>query len=208
LGDFRVTESDKRKALAYYSNISHDYEGVVSANPILRFFRRREREAIESYLDIHRAKSLADVGCGSGTWALHGKQNGLWVKAIDANERMLDRLKTKVDATEVADIDGWSPKETYDRVVCAGVLDFVLSPEKAFESLCKAVAPGGRLVILVPRTGFWGNYYRLEKALIRVRVNLYSPRWLEAEARKYGLILVGKRVPLPSNLVAAFESKA
>lgn len=207
--EFRVTESDKIKALQYYSTISHDYEGVVSANPVLRFFRKRERDAIERFLEIGPAtKSLVDVGCGSGTWALYGKSRGLAVTALDANPQMLERLRAKVDATDVADLDQWEPSTTYDRVVCAGVLDFVLSPERAFASLCKAVAPGGRLVLLVPRTGFWGLYYRLEKALIRVRVNLYSPAWLDAEARKHGLIPAGKRIPLPSNLVAAYERKA
>jgi 2-polyprenyl-3-methyl-5-hydroxy-6-metoxy-1,4-benzoquinol methylase len=34
---------------------------------------------------------------------------------------------------------------TFDRVVCAGVLDFVVDPDLAFANVCRLVASGGRL---------------------------------------------------------------
>lgn len=203
---FRVTESDKEKALAYYSAIATDYEGHVSRSRLLTFFRTRERDAIQKLLALEQApETLIDVGCGNGTWALFAKAKGLRVKGVDASEKMLERLRARIDEVEVIDLDSWVPDKQYDRVVCAGVLDFVLSPERAFATLCRLVKPGGRLVILVPRTGIFGLYYRFEKALIRVRVNLFSRNWLKTQAERNGLRWVDAIVPLPTNIAVGFE---
>ena len=207
--NFRVTLADKTSALAYYAKIAKKYESHVNGNALLRYFRRKERKSIEHFLHIDsHTKSLIDVGCGSGTWAKYAKERGLKVKAVDANEAMVKALQPLVDEVEVIDLDTWDPKQKFDRVVCAGVLDFVLDPEKAMKTLCQLVAPGGRLVLLVPDSGPFGLYYRMEKALIGVKVNLYSQKWLTEQAQKHGLSLVGRKRPLPSNVTYAFQAKA
>lgn len=205
LSDFRVTPADKSGALAFYARVAKNYESHVNSNPLLRFFRRRERSAIEKLLKLdERVRSLIDVGCGAGIWSRYAKERGLYVKAVDANVEMVENIRPFVDESEVVDLDEWKPTAKFDRVVCTGVLEFVLHPEKAMQTLCSLVAPQGRLVILANVSGPVGIYYRIEKALIGVRVNLFSKQWLIEQASRCGLKLIERIRPLPSNAVYAF----
>ena len=91
----------------------------------------------------------------------------------------------------------------YDRVICAGVLDFVVDAERAIANVCAAVAPGGRLVLLAPAKGPGGIYYRLEKRLFGLRVNLFTPAWLRSRVAVHGLRVVETRRPLICNVAIA-----
>ena len=71
---------------------------------------------------------------------------------------MVKRLEGLVDKAEVADIETIPTQQKYDRVICAGVLDFVLKPETAFTNLCQLVSPQGRLIVLCPRKGPGGLF--------------------------------------------------
>jgi SAM-dependent methyltransferase len=119
---------------------------------------------------------------------------------------MVERVRPHVDAAEVGDVERLAPGRTYDIVLCCGVLDFVVDPERAFENLCALCAPGGRLVVLVPRAGLGGLYYRLEKWLVGFDVNVYRREWLVERARRRGLVLRGAHHPLPTNMALMFEA--
>jgi SAM-dependent methyltransferase len=118
---------------------------------------------------------------------------------------MVEALQGKVDETYISDIEALSIPQKFDRVLCLGVLDFVLNPEKSLSNLCQLIAPGGRLVLFVPRAGWAGWIYRLEKKQLGVRVNLYRPKWIQAQLEQHGLILREIQYPLPTNMVLAFD---
>jgi 2-polyprenyl-3-methyl-5-hydroxy-6-metoxy-1,4-benzoquinol methylase len=205
---FRITLEDKRRALAYYSGLARDYEGFVSRGP-LRWLRQLEREAVLTLSGLAQptcqGKTLLDAGCGAGFYSLFAKSRGVQVTAMDAVPAFVERLAAQVDSCWVGDIEQTAPDVQYDIVICAGVLDFVVSAQRAFDNLCRHVAPNGRLVLLVPRAGPCGWAYRLEKRIAGMKVNLFSPRWLEAQARSHGLVPAGLLRPLPTNMAAAFQ---
>ncbi|MGH7281753.1 MAG: hypothetical protein ACRELY_09540, partial [Polyangiaceae bacterium] len=82
----------------------------------------------------------------------------------------------------------------------AGVLD----PGVAFRNLATLVAPGGRLILLTPKAGFFGILYRLENRAINVNVNLFSLAWLSAQAVEHGLTISHHQTPLPTNRATLF----
>lgn len=204
--EFRVQVQDKMKAIEYFEKVSNQYDETVSRG-ILRIPRDRERKAVLelSGLVRDRVGSLIDVGCGAGFYALEAKKRGWKVRAVDASQGMVLKLLGKVDEVEVADIEALSMHEQFDRVICAGVLDFVLRPESSFRNLCQLVAPGGKLIVLAPRKGPGGLFYRVEKWFFGVSINLYTLGWFKELAGRSGLILVDFEYPLPTNMAVAFE---
>ncbi|MFN7683858.1 MAG: lysylphosphatidylglycerol synthase domain-containing protein [Oligoflexia bacterium] len=205
--EFQVKPDDKFRAIAHYESLSQNYNSAVAKGP-LKFLRLREQKAVFDLarLEDPSARTMIDVGCGGGLYALAAKKAGKHVTATDLSPGMIDRLKGKVDAAHVSDVESFSPGRTYDIVVCAGVLDFVLDPEAAFSNLCNLVARDrGRLVVLAPRQGVGGWIYRVEKKFVKVHVNLFDEAWFRKHAQAHGLKLVSTRRPLPSNQVLLFE---
>lgn len=190
---------EKKRALTYYSRIALGYHRRVARGP-LSPLRNRERTMVLELARLVPGLSLADVGCGSGFYALEAKRRGLRVCAIDAVPEMLAQLDGQVDEVRLGDLESLSPWSAFDRVICAGVLDFVADAEEAFANLCALVAPGGWLVVLAPSAGPGGWLYKAEKALFGLRVNLFEPAWLQERARRYGLRPADLRRPLPGNL--------
>ncbi len=197
-----ISLEHKGKAIRYYQNKAVlGYEMNVSRG-ILSYFRNRERDAVLSLAEeFSTGKTLIDVGCGGGFYTRRAKEAGLRVTAVDICPKMLKQVEGIADETRLADLDTLALSHTYDWVVCAGVLDFVSNPDSAFSRLASLVTPGGSLLILAPRIGLGGTYYRLEKWLGGgFNVNLYSRAWFERLGAKSGLELIRMETPLPTNL--------
>lgn len=112
---------------------------------------------------------------------------------------MLD-LARLAPGLSLADVEMLDGDRVFDRVICAGVLEFVADARRALRNLCALVAPGGWLVVLTARTGPGGWLYRAEKAAVGLRVNLFDAAWLAARARESGLSPDEVRWPLPVNV--------
>lgn len=206
---FQVTATDKSRAADYYESTAQHYNESVSKGP-LRYLRDRERQAVLGFAAVSdpTSKTLIDVGCGGGFYALAAKKAGLRVCAVDIAPSMIEAIKDKVDHAYVSDLESIRTNETYDIVVCSGVLDFVLDPELALRNLSTLVAPAGRVVIQVPRAGFAGWIYRLEKRVLGIRVNLFSVDWFNEISAKCGLEVLDFTYPLPTNMVVHLVPKA
>lgn len=202
--EFRVETNDKKKALDYFNTVSANYDEMVNKG-ILAIARTRERKAVLDFASLKLpGGTLIDVGCGNGFYSLYAKKQGMKVHSVDLSPSMVQRLEGIVDRAEVADIETIPTQQRYDRVICAGVLDFVLLPEVAFSNLCQLVERNGRLVVLCPRKGPGGLLYRLEKSFFGIRVNLYTKEWFAEMASKYGLTLLAYAYPLPTNIALVF----
>jgi uncharacterized membrane protein YbhN (UPF0104 family)/SAM-dependent methyltransferase len=193
-----LTLADKERALDHFRRIAGSYEKRLRRWPV-RWFRARETATVLDLAALAAGQSLVDVGSGPGSYALHAKSAGLFTCAVDAVEEMLNAARARVDVAVMGDVEALSSARTYDRVICAGVLDFVASPDVAMSNLAALVAPGGRLVLLVPLRGRGAFLYRLEKTLVGLQINLFEVDWLIEHAARHGLTLVESRRPLPWN---------
>jgi 2-polyprenyl-3-methyl-5-hydroxy-6-metoxy-1,4-benzoquinol methylase len=195
--------NDKQRALDHYARIADGYCERVEQGPVLGALRRRERGVVLDLAQLAPGLSLADIGCGDGFYALEAKRRGARVCAIDAVPEMLAGLAGSVDDVRLRDVEQLGRIGTFDRVVCAGVLDFVVDPDLALANICGVVARNGRLVLLAPCVGPAGSLYRAEKRLLGFRVNLFTRAWFMAQAATHGLRLVQVRRPLPWNIAIA-----
>ena len=204
--DFRVQAIHKRRALDHYDHMASHYNDSVGRGP-LALLRSRERSAMLGFarFDDAAAHSVIDVGSGGGFYALEAKRAGKHVTAVDLAPAMVDQLRDKADEAWIGDVEQLEHDGRYDIVVCAGVLDFVLDPERAFANLARLTAPGGRLVVLAPRAAAGGLIYRFEKKLQHIEVNLFSLDWFQRAAAEHGLRVADYVHPLPTNRALLFE---
>ncbi len=93
-----------------------------------------------------------------------------------------------LDITSDADVEAFG-EERFDTIVCLNVLEHVAEDEAALQRLRRLLAPGGRLVLLVPQYGWlYGTY---DRALGHER--RYGRRELAARLRRAGYTPVAKR---------------
>jgi SAM-dependent methyltransferase len=203
-GPFRVREQHKERALRYFLERARDYHRIVERGP-LKFFRRRERNAVLELASFRPSESMLDVGCGQGFYAMEAVRRGMVVSALDVLPSMVLPLASRVNEAIVGDIEDFRPGKQFDCVVCAGVLDFVLDPHQAFINLSRLVAPGGRLVLLVPRAGPAGLVYRLEKLSLGIQINFFDLAWFQGRVKGTALAVRRWAHPLPYNTVLLLE---
>jgi SAM-dependent methyltransferase len=99
--------------------------------------------------------SILDVGCGDGTLALLGVNNGAArVTGCDPDPRMIARARTKAAGRDVgvdflvAESQALPfPDSTFDIVTCIAVLTFVSDADTAVREMARVLRPGGRLLI-------------------------------------------------------------
>jgi len=121
--------------------------------------RQREFACVAKALDLTGGMSVIDLGCGAGHYArlLHA-EFGVDVLAVDQSPAMIEK---------VGDLPNWIGRvedlpetRTFDRVLAAGMLEFVAEPAPVFRKFAALTAPGGRLVLLVPSAGLGGAAYK------------------------------------------------
>lgn len=99
-------------------------------------------------------KSILDLGCGDGSLTLPLCGGASRLVLLDRSSAMLDtaRRDTPVDCLGRVfyvemDLTAYEPDETFDLVVCVGVLAHVRSIPDAIDQVARLVSPGGRCVI-------------------------------------------------------------
>ena len=111
---------------------------------------------------IAPGSTVLDLGASTGRLGLHLREHkGCVVDGVELdpqaalaalpNYRKLVRLDL-----EQATLAGHFPAVTYDRIVCADVLEHLRDPGRVLDQLPPLLAPGGRLVISIPNIGYAG----------------------------------------------------
>lgn len=148
--------------VAEYFNRRADKYLERSGKGLWDTFRKRERAAIVHLLAPKRDHRILDAGCGAGFYSLYLQNKfGAEVTGVDLSEKMIENLKASGVKGHWGPIATFESEQAFDRVLAAGVLEFVADPERVFTALFKALVPGGRLVVLVPRAGLAGLAYSL-----------------------------------------------
>jgi len=183
-------------------------------------YDRLQLDSISTWGDVSRERLFAqtgwpremsgerilEAGCGMGRFTEHLLAAGadVWSidysAAIEANERNNGRSPN----LHLAQADILNPPfapESFDRVLCIGVIQHTPDPGRAFDSLVRLLKPGGWIAIdcyrLDWRTPFLGKYW------LRPFTKRLSPRALHRLVRAH----VAWAYPLTGAVQAAFGSR-
>ena len=132
---------------AGYDQWASSYDDDANPLPVL------EGPLVEELLAVVDGLEVLDVGCGTGRHALSLASRGARVTAVDFSDRMLERARQKRgDAKisfQVCDLTKPLPfaAATFDRVLCALVLDHIAELESLFNEMRRVCRPSGFVVI-------------------------------------------------------------
>ena len=103
-------------------------------------------------------QSVLEVGCGSGAFgALVKQRRGCRYTGVELMDRAAVQARSRLDEVVVANIEQVSlpfPLESFDCLVCNDVLEHLVDPWKALQTLTQFVRPGGYIVVSLPNVRF------------------------------------------------------
>ncbi len=180
--------------------------GDVADDGWFAWVRAREARLVYRMLELSAGASVLDVGCGPGLYArvIHAQGHEVW--AVDFAPEMVERVSPHVTRSAQADVEELELGRTFDRVLCLGVLEWVRCPATALRRLAEHLAPRGRLVLLVPRTGPGGWIYQYQKRKHCLAARLYSTRALRDLGEAAGLCYRRHVTPALHNFIMVFEA--
>jgi len=199
-GEGRVSE----RVRSYFDGRAAGYREAFSRG-LLGAVRKRERRLLFALLDPQAGDSVLDAGSGPGLDADRLRALGCRVKAVDLSPNMVrEAQRAGIDA-EVADLHGLALGTVFDKILCAGSLEFCASPSTVLARLADHLRPGGRLVVLFPLRSVVGVLYRSYHRLSGARARLFGASEIEAELERVGLRVRERERATPFSAVVAAE---
>jgi len=137
---------------------------------------------LAAHLPDQPPRRVLDIGCGQGTQALLLARRGHLVTGLDSSATMLGDFRAALDAEPAAvrarvqlvqgeAADGFAP-ESFDAVLCQGVLMYLPDPGPLLDAIARVVKPGGIVSLLVRngdalalRPGLLGDWSATAQAL-------------------------------------------
>jgi len=136
--------------------------------------KRREKSSLMRLLSPQTGEAVLDAGCGSGFYADLIRSAGARVFCVDISPRMVEVVKDAGIEAEVHDIQLLNLNREFDKILCAGPLEFCKQPLTALKSLRQHLAKEGCLVLSVLNVSIVGVAYSLYHMCHGFRINLFS----------------------------------
>lgn len=138
--------------------------------------KRRETDCLMSLLSPQKGESVLDVGCGSGFYGRLIDRAGARVVCVDISPKMVDVVRSTGLDAEVQDIESLELGRRFDKILCAGPLEFCRQPSKALANLRRHIRNDGCLVLSTLNVSIIGFTYYLYHFSHGLRMTLFSLR--------------------------------
>lgn len=146
----------RQPAMAARSDHAHEFRDGEYITPrvhkVAKLFRTHQG----------RARTLLDIGCGTGAISMYlaGVLGAEKTYGIDANPRWVEQARaTGVDAT-VLDIQSDSlpyDDDYFDAVFCGELIEHLTDTDHLLDHIFRALSPGGCCVLTTPNLSAWYN---------------------------------------------------
>jgi len=149
-------EKYKKTTGKIYGNLFSGYSKEQFDNSVELFLRRHKRWNFD--INWFNGKECLDAGCGGGRYLVAlSKLNAKKVVGVDissgavsvANSRLRERKHYQAQAIEGSVLELPFPDNSFDYVVCSGVIHHTPDPIKGFNELVRVLRPKGKLFLSV-----------------------------------------------------------
>ena len=189
-------EARRKQAAAYFAEQAADWDRIRA----LHAPEERVEAALISMIGDKPFRSLLDLGTGTGRMLELLAPRAVRAVGIDQSAAMLALARSHIDQAGLRNVhlrqgDIYAPpveRDGYDLVVIHQVLHFLDDPGRALKEAARALAPGGRLVV-VDFDAHAQEFLRTDFAHRRLGFALSEIEGFLAEAGLAGL--QAKRVP-------------
>lgn len=152
--------------LSFYNTIEGDIDEKAFNSDMLvqQYFQRRKTEVIRNQLAVRSDQVVIDIGCGSGVQLKEiGRSGYARAVGIDVNIHAIRfARKRSLPDTEFIIADAqYLPIRTSstDKIICAEIIEHIMSPHVLVSEISRALKPGGAVVITTPNDrSVWGIY--------------------------------------------------
>jgi ubiquinone/menaquinone biosynthesis C-methylase UbiE len=163
------------------------------------------KENLEALTRDLKYESVLDMPCGTGSISLPLLKNAKTLTLIDISSNMLSIAKSNIPEDEKHKVTFINDDffnidiktNTYDLVICLGLLAHVNSPEQLLNKLSHIISPGGHLIIQnTDSTHFYSHLIRCYLGLKnivskqRYKLNKVKGSFVEQQVIKNGLQLI------------------
>ena len=194
----------QRRVDDWFSQRAAEYT-AASDRGLWQWWRRRECAAIMALLRPRPRELVLDAGSGSGYYSARLLERRARVVALDLALPMAAAARRHLGIGAVAaSLDATPFRPAFPAILCAGALEFCPNPEACVASMARALAPGGRLVVMLPAAGLPGRLYRAYHRRHGIEIHLFSRTRVAMMGRRAGLRLRAIR-PIGFNWVVRFE---
>lgn len=135
-----------------FERLADTYDARLSGNPVLLLETTQALSALPNV----SGKQVADIGCGTGRYAIQLSRLGAAsVAGVDLSPNMLAQAQRKAHKAELPIVFGVGdlcqrlpfPDQVLDAAVCALTLTFIEDLRPAFDELARVLTSRGTLVI-------------------------------------------------------------
>lgn len=145
-----MSDTSEPIARLAYAGFADRYAAMAPTKPHNALY---ERPASLGLLGPVAGLKVLDAGCGPGICSELLARQGAEVHGFDVTPEMVVLARERCRGLGVTVRPGdlakpldWLPDETFDRILCSLVLDYVEELEPTFRELRRVARPGGRLV--------------------------------------------------------------
>lgn len=185
----RITPSpDRRERVrSYFSRQARSHPNG-SARGVWAWMRELETPVVMDLLGVRAGEAILDAGCGAGHYTQALVDAGATVTALDIEPEMIEAIRQRLRVeTMLGDLMTVQLEPRFDKIVCAGVLEFVQEPGAVVANLAKGLRPGGTMVILVLARCLPGIGYWVARRTNGIDMPMFSRGGVETLARGTGL---------------------
>jgi len=154
--------------------------------------KNKEKIAVLNMLEPASGNFILDAGCGAGYYMSALAERGCAVEGIDFSPRMVEEVKKLGFNAKVLNLEAeYYIDIKYDKIICAGALEFCRDPARILMNLSNMLKPKGFIVLLLPRSSLTGVVYKIFHRYFgcRERITLYGIRRVIELARCCNLMV-------------------